>query len=63
MKISPYLQEMIDGLVVSDASLRLRHANGNATFSITSKHKSVCEKIANTFEKIPNIFEKIPKNL
>tara|TARA_Y100001936_G_C16077983_1_gene675426 strand:- start:467 stop:1426 length:960 start_codon:yes stop_codon:yes gene_type:complete len=49
MKISPYLQETIDGLVISDASLRLRHANGNATFSITSKHKSVCEKIANTF--------------
>ena len=49
MNISPYLQQMIDGLVISDASLRLRHTNGNATFVLTSKHKSFCEKIYNTF--------------
>ena len=49
MKPSPYLQEMIDGLVLTDASLRLRNTNGNATFSITSKHKSFCDKISNTF--------------
>tara|TARA_Y100001936_G_C16078281_1_gene675694 strand:+ start:799 stop:1770 length:972 start_codon:yes stop_codon:yes gene_type:complete len=49
LKISPLLLQLIYGLVMSDGSLRLRNVNGNATFSLVSKHKLFVTKICNIF--------------
>ena len=50
LKISPLLLQLIYGLIISDAGIRKRHANGNGQFYLTTVHYSFAKKICNIFK-------------